>query len=79
MATSQKKNLLKKGFMFETNTSHSIEIGRVFYSHLKDKKKSLNNLHTQLSNDEYPVSYIHGELSSNERKEENMQKQYVSP
>ena len=42
MATSQKKNLLKKGFMFETNTSHSIEIGRVFYSHLKDKKKSLN-------------------------------------
>ena len=42
MATSQKRNLLKKGFMFETNTSHSIEIGRVFYSHLKDKKKSLN-------------------------------------
>ena len=42
MATSQKKNLLKKGFMFETNTSHSIEIGRIFYSHLKDKKKSLN-------------------------------------
>jgi len=35
-----------------------------------NSKKSLNNLYTQLSNDEYPVSYIHGDLSSSERKEE---------
>ena len=42
MATSQKKDLFKKGFIFESNTSHSIEIGRIFYTHLKDKNKSLN-------------------------------------
>ena len=41
MAT-QKKDLLCKDFVFDLNTSHSIEIGRFFFDHLKDKKKSLN-------------------------------------
>ena len=35
-----------------------------------NSKRSLNNLLDRLSNDEYPVSYIHGELSSKERKDE---------
>lgn len=35
-----------------------------------NSKKSLNNLLEKLSQDQYPVSYIHGELSSTERKEE---------
>ncbi len=41
MAT-QKKDLVYKDFVFDLNTSHSIEIGRFFIDHLKDKKKSLN-------------------------------------
>ncbi|MBT4759414.1 MAG: transcription-repair coupling factor, partial [Nitrosomonadales bacterium] len=42
MAITEKQHLCDKGFIFESNTSHSIEIGRIFYGHLKDKKKSLN-------------------------------------
>ena len=42
MAITEKQHLCDKGFIFESNTSHSIEIGRIFYDHLKDKKKSLN-------------------------------------
>ena len=42
MATPEKNHLFSKDFIFESNTSHSIEIGRIFYNHLKDKKKSLN-------------------------------------
>ena len=34
-----------------------------------NSKRSLNNLLDRLSTDEYPVSYIHGELSAKERKE----------
>jgi len=35
-----------------------------------NSKRSLNNLLDRLSSDEYPVSYIHGDLSANERKDE---------
>lgn len=35
-----------------------------------NSKRSLNNLLDKLSSDEYPVSYIHGELSGKERKDE---------
>ena len=32
----------ENNFFINTNTSHSIEIGRIFYEHLSSKKQSLN-------------------------------------
>ncbi len=42
MATSLEDSFSRKHFHIDTNTSQSLEIGRVFYDHLNSTKRSLN-------------------------------------